>query len=133
MTTLEFNPCWHLGRQYTLYLTEAPACLARIVPTDVLPYDQLLVWRRAAREAKDWAIADELRDFAELAYGMTMVDCLEAEVNGGHDFQYFQPVRVLPWYRKWRPFLATTDTHIDLNRLSTHGYGRYAPGWVKIA
>jgi len=126
-----FNQSWHLGHQHELYLTELPPCLTIPLPS-LSPYDELLPLRRAARVNHDWALADALRDAAEIIHGMTIVDCPEESSHSGHDFQYFAPVRVIPWYRKWRPYLGTTNPDKDLDSYATDGYGRYAPGSITL-
>ncbi|HEU5422491.1 MAG TPA: hypothetical protein VFU72_03030 [Nitrolancea sp.] len=126
------NHSWPIGKRYDLTLRTLPAFLDHFNPRTPL-YDELLPLRYRARQAQDWRLADAIRDYAELAYGYTIIDSPIAYPEDGHDFQHFRPVRLIAWYKKWRPYIvshAYEDTWLD--RLATRGLMPYAPGWAAI-
>lgn len=70
-------------------------------------YDQALVWRREAKDKKDYVLADKLRTAAEWEYGLTIVDSPEEFSEGGHDFQYYQRMRAVVWLKKYAKFVIS--------------------------
>ncbi len=130
-TISSYNQFWKLGRAQEVELVTLPICLTVDIPCYEI-YDELLVLRRHAREQQDWTLADALRDYSDLTWGLTIVDGKEGNPGGCHDFQYFKPVRYIAWYKKWRPYLRATTPDKNLDNRAKQGLGSFAPGSVSI-